>query len=117
MTTALEKFAGESAKFDLNCTDNLSTGDTITGTPTMSFLPALTGGDALVFGTPVVNTVAVTYSDGKTGKIGGVIQVNISGGTPENSTSARMYTVLATFNTTLGYTLVARAKLAVLSNL
>lgn len=117
MTTELQKFAAESILFDLDCTDNLGAAETITGTPGMSYLPAgLSGGDALTFGTATVNGVATSYPDGKTGKVGGVIQVRISGGTPETSTSARSYTVLATYTTSLGNTLVARGKLSVLSN-
>lgn len=115
MTTELQKFAAESILFDLDCTDNLATGETVTGTPALSYLPAgLTGSDALTFATATVNGVATSYPDGKTGKVGGVIQVRISAGTPETATSARSYTVLATYTTSLANTLVARGKLSVL---
>lgn len=116
MSITLEKFAGESILFDLDCTDNLAPDETIQGTPTMAFYPTLTGGDALTFGTPVINTTAIHYADGKVGKVGGVIQVRISGGTSANSTTARLYSVLSTFTTSAGNTLVARMKLSVLSN-
>ena len=116
MSITLEKFAGESILFDLNCTDNLAPDETIVGTPYMSFFPAMTGPDALTFGTPVVNSAVIRYLDGKVGKVGGVIQVRISGGTALNATTARIYSVLATFSTSTGNTLVARMKLSILSN-
>jgi hypothetical protein len=115
MTTELQKFAAESILFDLDCTDNLAAGETVIGTPVMSYLPVgLSGADALTFGTATVNGVATSYPDGRTGKVGGVVQVRISGGTPETVTSARSYTVLATYTSSLGNTLVARGKLSVL---
>lgn len=116
MSITLEKFAGESILFDLNCTDNLAPDETIVGTPSMAFFPAMTGSDALTFGTPVVNSTVIRYLDGKVGKVGGVIQVRISGGTALNATTARIYSVLATFSTSTGNTLVARMKLSILSN-
>jgi len=116
MSITLEKFADESILFDLDCTDNLAPDETIDGTPVMAFYPALTGADALVFGAPVVNTVVIRYADGKVGKVGGVIQVRISGGTAANATTPRLYSVLATFTTSTGNTLVARMKLSILSN-
>lgn len=116
MSITLEKFAGESILFDLDCTDNLAPDETIVGTPSMAFYPALTGSDALVFGSPVINVAAIRYLDGKVGKVGGVIQVRISGGTSSNATTPRLYSVLATFSTSTGNTLVARMKLSILSN-
>lgn len=116
MSITLEKFADESILFDLNCTDNLAPDETIVGTPSMAFFPAMTGPDALTFGTPVVNSAVIRYLDGKVGKVGGVIQVRISGGTALNATTARIYSVLATFSTSTGNTLVARMKLSILSN-
>ena len=116
MSITLEKFAGESILFDLNCTDNLAPDETIVGTPSMAFFPAMTGPDALTFGTPVVNSAVIRYLDGKVGKVGGVIQVRISGGTALNATTARIYSVLATFSTSTGNILVARMKLSILSN-
>lgn len=111
----LEKFPAESALFDLDCTELLDDGETITGTPTMSFLPALGGGDALTFGTPAVNAAPVTYNDGRVAAIGKVVQVRISGGTSEATQRQRYYSVAATFTTTAGNTLVAKALLAVLT--
>lgn len=114
----LEKYPGESAVYDLDCSQLLATGETITGTPAMSFLPALSGGDALTFGTPAVNTGAITYTEptGETRTVaaGKVIQVRISGGTAASSTAKRLYYVAATFSTNLGNTLVCKAVLQML---
>ena len=116
MSITLEKYAAESILFDLDCTDNLAPEETIVGTPSMTFFPALSGPDALTFGTPVINEAVIRYLDGKIGKVGGVIQVRISGGTSSNATAPRLYSVLATFSTSTGNTLVARMKLSILSN-
>lgn len=116
MSITLEKFAAESILFDLDCTDNLAPDETIGGSPTMSYYPVLTGADALTFGVPVINTALIRYADGKVGKVGGVVQVRISGGTPTNTTTPRLYSVLATFTTSTGNTLVARMKLSILTN-
>jgi len=111
----LEKFPGESALFDIDCTDLLAAGETITGAPVMSQLPAgLTGSDALTFGAAQVNTQAVTYPDGRVAAIGKALQVRISGGTAKNAVDSRHYSVIATLTTTAGNTLVARAILSVM---
>lgn len=111
MTQPLEKYPAESALFDLNCSDSLGVGETITGTPAMSFLPGLTGGDAITFGTPVINGAEATYPDGTTAAIGKAIQVRIIGGTVPDGDERRAYTVLATFTTNQGNTLIARGRL------
>ncbi len=116
MSITLEKFAAESILFDLDCTDNLAADETIIGSPVMTYFPVLTGADALTFGAPFINTALIRYPDGKLGKVGGVVQVRISGGTPSNTTTPRLYSVLATFTTSTGNTLVARMKLSILSN-
>lgn len=110
----LEKYAAESAIFTIDCSQLLAAAETITGTPTMAFLPALTGPDALTIAAPVVNTQAVTMPDGRTVAAGKAIQVRISGGTPSTDTQARTYAVTATFNTSTSQTLVAKSLLQVL---
>lgn len=110
----LEKYPSESTIFDLDCTELLGDAETVTGTPTLAFLPTLTGGDALTFGAPVVNSDPVVYPD-RTAAIGKVIQVRISGGTSETGQRQRYYSVAATFSTSAGNTLVAKALLAVLT--
>ena len=114
----LEKYPGESALFDIDCSQLLAAGETVTGTPAMSFLPALTGGDALTFGTPAINASPVVYTeaDGTTRTVaaGKVVQVRVSGGTATSSTDPRKYFVAATFATSAGNTLVAKAELRLL---
>lgn len=116
MTNAtLNKFAGESDLFYFDCTKLLADGETITGTPAMSFEPSsLTGGDALAFATAVVNGSPIQFPDGSTGKTGGVIVIRISGGTPASASAEREYTVIATFTTSLSNTKVARGRLLLL---
>ena len=116
MTNAtLEKFATEADTFYLDCTKALADDDTITGTVTMSYLPSgLTGGDVLTFGAPTVNTVAVLFPDGRSGKIGGVIVVRISGGAAVDAATEREYTVIATFATANGNTKAVRGRLLLL---
>ena len=111
----LEKLPGESTIFDIDCSALLADAETITGTPAMTFLPALTGPDALTFGTALVNGAAVTYPDGQVAAIGKVVQVRISGGTCEATQRQRYYSVIATFSTSAGNTLVAKPLLAVLT--
>lgn len=117
MTDTLKKRSGEAVLFDLDCTLMLAPDETILGTPVMSYLPTgMTGTAALTFGSPLVNSSAVTYPDGLTATLGKVIQVRTSGGQPVTLTSPRVYTVLATFSTSRGDTRVARGLLQVLSN-
>jgi hypothetical protein len=114
MAIPLQKLAAESILFYKDCTPNLAAGEVITGTPVMSFLPALTGMDALTIGAPVVNTTATTYPDGLIGSIGCVIQARISGGSTETALNGRTYTVIASFATSFGNTLMARMLLTVI---
>ena len=111
----MEKYPGESVPFDLDCSDMLAASVTITGTPALSFLPALTGGDGLTFGSATVNTQAVTYADGRTAAAGKVIQVRIAGGSAPANQTKRAYSVIATFTDSNGDTQVARALLDVLN--
>lgn len=113
----LEKYAGETALFDIDCSGILATSETISSVPAMSFSPNLTGGSALTFGTAVVNATSITYPDGTIIPAGKVIQVMISGGTPDSFGNDRLYSVLATFQTSTSQTLVAKAVLKVLSEL
>jgi hypothetical protein len=110
----IEKYPAESTIFDFDCSEILAASETITGTPALAFLPALTGGDGLSFGAPVVNPAPVTYSDGRVVAIGKVIQVRISAGTATSTKDRRSYAVRATFATSAGNTLVAKALLYVL---
>lgn len=111
----IEKYPDESVVFDLDCSEILPATELATGTPVMSFLPALTGGDALTFGAAVVSTADTTYEDGRVVPAGQLIQVRISGGTSSATQSRRTYAVSAKFNTTAGNVMVARALLDVLN--
>lgn len=111
----LTKFSTENDLFYLDCTSVLFADDTITGTPSLGYLPTgLTGGDQLSFSSISVNTEAVTFPDGRVGKVGGVILVRIAGGTPISSTEERTYTVIATFSTANGNTKTVRGRLLLL---
>ena len=113
--TTLMKFAAEADRFYLDCTDALESASTIIGTPAFTFEPAaLTGGDALTFTSVSVNSAAIVFPDGRTGKLGGVILVRIAGGTPASATQEREYTVVATFTDSTGNTKQVRGRLLVL---
>lgn len=116
MTNAtLTKFPGEADTFYLDCTNLLAEGDTISGTPVLSFQPdTLSGADALAFTSISVNGTAVLFPDGRTGKVGGVIVLKISGGTSVDADTEREYTVVATFLTASGNTKIARGRLLLL---
>lgn len=111
----LTKFADEADQFYLDCTLALAEDDTITGLVVMSYLPSgLSGGGVLTFGAPTVNTVTVIFPDGRSGKIGAVILVRISGGASLDGDTEREYTVIATFSTANGNTKTVRGRLLVL---
>lgn len=113
--TTLTKFSTESDTFYLDCTDVLFGTDTITGTPTLSYLPSgLSGADELTFSAISVNTEEVTFPNGRIGKIGGVVVVRIAGGTASSATLERTYTVIATFTTVAGNTKTVRGRLLLL---
>lgn len=116
MTNAtLTKFATESDQFYMDCTKVLAEDDAITGTVSMSYLPAdLTGGDALSFSAASINTVALTFPDGRAARVGSVIMVRIAGGTAVDASKERTYTVVATFTTANGNTKAVRGRLLLL---
>lgn len=117
MSDILKKLSGEAVLFDMDCSLYLSSDETITGTPTMSYLPTGLSGTAILnFASASVNTVAISYPDGITAAIGKAIQVRISGGAPTTQISPRTYTVMATFTTTRGDTRIARGLLQVVPN-
>lgn len=80
--TILEKRIADDRLFDIDCGDLLDVDETIT---TVGSITA-DGTTGLTFGTGVVNSAPVTYTDQETGltrtvAIGKVVQVRISGGT------------------------------------
>lgn len=113
MAEPLEKFAAESKLFDMNCTEQLAEGEIIASVPVVSFLPSMSGADALVLGAPVVNTVDVEYPDGGVAPAGKALQLRIGGGSVAAGEVFREYVVLATIQTTHGNTLIARGALRV----
>lgn len=110
----LEKYPAESTLFAIDCSALLEASELITGTPEMTSLPALEEGAALEFGAPAVNTTPISFPDGRSVAAGKVIIVRISAGESQTDTVRREYAVLATFETSDGNTLVARAPLRVL---
>lgn len=111
----LEKYPGENVTFQINCSAMLAADETILGTPEMSALPVMTGADALQFEPALVNTESVTFQDRATAAAGKVVQVKIRGGGVDAKQPGRIYSVLATFTTNKGNTMVARVPMRVLS--
>lgn len=92
----LEKRTSEAMWYDIDCSDILLSGETITGTPQVSTEQA-----GLGIGTVVVNTAAITYSDGRVAAIGKVIQVLLSLGTIPTGKTEQVYTLRAKFGTSV----------------
>lgn len=109
----LEKYPGESALFDIDCSKMLATGETITGTPAMEHYPTQGGQNDILFSAITVNTSAITYPDGRIAPVGTVVQVRISGGSLKNNVDDSHYSVTATFATNKGNTLVGRSLLTI----
>ena len=111
----LEKYPGERAVFYINCAALLGTNETIAGTPALVGFPKpSTGSAALLFESITVNSEAVTLPGGVTVAAGKLITVTISGGQSATDKDARAYSVVATFNTHTGNTLVSKSALSVL---
>lgn len=111
----LTKLPGGSEIYDIDCTMRLADGETLVSVDSMTFLPALTGADALSFGSTAINSVQITYDDGRVAPIGKVVQVRILGGTAAPNQPKREYSVIATCTSSLGNTIVAKAPLQVLT--
>ena len=100
---SLSKRSFDNVSCDINCSNVLAAGETITGTVTASVAPA----GELVLGSPVVNTVAVTYPDGTTAAIGKVVQVRVSGGSIKTGQDSQDYVIRLHFSTSAGNQLEA----------
>lgn len=107
----LEKYPGERAIFYINCTALLGSGETITGVPTLVGYPKT---PALTFESVAVNNSSSTLPDGTVVAAGKLINVTISGGQSDTDKEARPYSVVATFTTSAGNTLVSKSLLSVL---
>jgi hypothetical protein len=113
---ALTKYPGSGSEiYDLDCTARLAAAETLVSVDSMSFLPALMGADALLFGATSINASQIVYEDGVVAAVGKVVQVRISGGTSETNQPKREYSVIATCTTSAGNTLVVKAPLHVLT--
>ena len=93
-TYILEKRTTESILYDLDCTNILDSGETISTVTTIE-----SDQTGLTFGTPVVNTQPITFSDGTVAAIGKVISVRISEGVIPSGAVNQIYTIRAIFNT------------------
>lgn len=108
----LEKRTSESARYDIDCSILLSPGETIASVTSISATPT---GSPLVFGSPLINTVPLTYTDtfgsARTVGVGVVIQVQISGGAIPTNQRVQIYTVRAVFATNLNPAIEATVRL------
>lgn len=96
-TQILEKRTSESLWYDIDCTDVLNPGETV------SIITSVLGDEVgLTFGAPVSNTATVTYSDGRVAAIGKVIQVQISAGVVPAGKTSLLYTIRAKFLSSAG---------------
>jgi hypothetical protein len=104
----LPKRTAEARLFDIALVNLLNSGETITGTPTLS-----ADQGALTFGAPVVNAAQAIYQSGLIAPIGTVVQVEISAGTIPSYLVGLYCTVRCVVTTSEGNTVEA----AVLLNL
>jgi hypothetical protein len=111
----LEKYPGSSELYDFDFTGLLAPSETLLTVDSVTVLPALSGADALTFGSKTINTVAITYPDGVTAAIGKVVQIRVMGGTAEAGQPKRNYAVTITCTTSSGSTSVVKADMAVLT--
>jgi hypothetical protein len=98
----LEKRTYDARIFDINCSDLLVSGETITSVSTI-----ISDQGGLTFGAATINSIAITYPDGEVAAIGKVMQFEISGGRIPAGTASLTCTVRARFATSLGNDLEA----------
>ena len=75
MSLPLEKRTYDVRIYDFDCSKLIDSGETITSVSTVESDQA-----GFTFGTPVINSVPISYTDGHIAAIGKVIQVQIGGG-------------------------------------
>lgn len=109
----LEKYPGSSDLYDIDCSGLLAVAETLTAVTDVFALPALSGADALTFGTRTINTAQVTFPDGKVAEIGKVIQLRVLGGTAEADQPKRNYSIILTCTTSASNTVIAKAGMQV----
>ena len=110
----LEKYPGERVAFYIDCTALLGEAETITGTPTVESYPKFTGDAALTIENAAKNETQTVLSDGTTVAAGKMIAMMIGAGQSTTDIDSRVYSILATFTTNAGNTLVAKSLLSVL---
>ncbi|MDN8617858.1 hypothetical protein [Variovorax ginsengisoli] len=94
MGKVLDKRTADSRVYDIDCTDLLATGETISSVTSVT-----ADQGTLTFGSPSINAAPIAYADGRTAAIGKVIQVQISAGTIPTGQSNLQCTVRALFAT------------------
>jgi hypothetical protein len=109
----LEKRSSESVTYDIDCSLLLATGETITNVTSVTATPATT--TPLAFGTPAVNSGAVTYTDAfgstRTAAIGKVVQVQISGGSIPTGSQTQDFIIRAKVVTNMNPVVEATVRL------
>lgn len=112
----LEKYPGSSDLFDIDFSESLAPGDTITAALSVEYLPAsLLGPDSLILGSMSINGTPTIYPDGYVAPPNTVIQVRVGGGSAPLNQPQRSYTIIVTASTAYGNTIVGRAPLSVLT--
>ena len=98
-TYILEKRTSETIWYDIDCTNLLDAGETIT-----SILGITADQEGLFFAAPAVNPEPVTFPDGITAPAGKVISVQISEGVVPTGSTNQIYTIRPLFDTNEGNT-------------
>jgi len=101
--TVLVKRSVEDRTFDIDCTGELATGETIASVGTVAAAPT-----GPTFGPALINAVAIEYRDGYEAAVGKVMQFRIAAGT-----SGTRYKVTAAYITSKGDTRQAAVMLDV----
>lgn len=110
----IEKRSSESRLYDLDCSLDLGSGESIQSVASVTAEPATT--PPIVFGSAAVNAVPISYTDPNSGiariaPIGSVIQINISGGKIAAGKQVTDYIVRAKFATNISPTVEATVRL------
>jgi len=110
MSQVLDKRTADNRLFDIDCSKLLQAGETIT-----SITSVLADQGGLVFTSPTVNSVPITYPDGRVVPIGQVCQVLISGGAIPSTTYHLNCTIRALFVTSINLALEATVVLRLIN--
>ena len=91
----LIQYPGESDIYDIDCSDDLPAGATIT-----SVIGITADTNGLTFGTPIINPSPATYADKRTAPASTVIQVRISNA--ETKPVDKSFVIRANYNESSG---------------